>query len=219
MAAATIPLAETARGDRRRRAILDVARQIFLKEGYAAASMSAIAEQLGGSKGTLYNYFRSKEELFGAFMSDACQSQADALFDHLPQVKGDLRGALIELGIRYTTFLLSDPVVSIHRLVVAEAGRFPELGQVFYEAGPHKGELRLADYLAGLMDEGWLRRCDAIEAARRLKDLCLSDLHNLRLWGVVGPSWPRDLEATVTDGVEIFLAAFAHGSVVPVAGG
>ena len=48
------------RGDRRE-LILDVASEVFLKEGYAATSMSEIAARLGGSKGTLYNYLKSKE--------------------------------------------------------------------------------------------------------------------------------------------------------------
>jgi TetR/AcrR family transcriptional repressor of mexJK operon len=55
------------RRDKRREAILDVARSVFSEEGYAATSMSSIAARLGGSKGTLYNYFKSKEELFGAY--------------------------------------------------------------------------------------------------------------------------------------------------------
>ena len=42
-----------------------MAREIFLTEGYGAASMSAIAAAVGGSKGTLYTYFKSKSELFG----------------------------------------------------------------------------------------------------------------------------------------------------------
>ena len=52
--------------DARRELILDVAQDVFLEEGFAAASMSTIAARLGGSKGTLYNYFRSKDELFAA---------------------------------------------------------------------------------------------------------------------------------------------------------
>ena len=46
--------------DARRQAILDIARESFVTDGFAATSMSAIAVRLGGSKGTLYNYFRSK---------------------------------------------------------------------------------------------------------------------------------------------------------------
>ena len=53
----------------RRETILEIARDMFFTEGYAAVSMSAIAARLGGSKGTLYNYFASKEELFSAVMT------------------------------------------------------------------------------------------------------------------------------------------------------
>ena len=47
--------------DQRREAILQVAREVFFEYGYSAASMSTIAARLGGSKGTLYNYFKNKE--------------------------------------------------------------------------------------------------------------------------------------------------------------
>src|SRR5471030_3424689 len=81
---ATAP--DLSRSDAKRRAILDVASEVFLAQGYAATSMSEIAARLGGSKGTLYNYFRSKEELFGAFITDTCQGRATAIFDPLPPI-------------------------------------------------------------------------------------------------------------------------------------
>ena len=77
---------DLSRSDARRRAILDVASEVFLAQGYAAASMSEIATRLGGSKGTLYNYFRSKEELIGALIADTCQWPAIAIFDPLPPI-------------------------------------------------------------------------------------------------------------------------------------
>ena len=58
-----VPAREARREDRRD-AILNVAHACFVAEGYGATSMSTIAAQLGGSKGTLYNYFKSKDELF-----------------------------------------------------------------------------------------------------------------------------------------------------------
>ncbi|OYW88264.1 MAG: TetR family transcriptional regulator, partial [Sphingobium sp. 32-64-5] len=51
------------RTDDRRQAILDVATEMFREVGYARASMAAISARIGGSKGTLYGYFKSKEEL------------------------------------------------------------------------------------------------------------------------------------------------------------
>src|SRR5580698_7433873 len=74
------------RSDAKRRAILDVASEVFVAQGYAATSMSEIAARLGGSKGTLYNYFRSKEELFSAFIVDTCQGPAMTYFDRLPPI-------------------------------------------------------------------------------------------------------------------------------------
>src|SRR5471030_1490574 len=102
---ATAP--DLSRSDARRRAILDVASEVFLAQGFAATSMSEIAVRLGGSKGTLYNYFRSKEELFAAIMVDTCQGPANAVFDHMPPIGGDLRTGLIALGTGLLGFILS----------------------------------------------------------------------------------------------------------------
>ena len=61
MSVTEAPAPAVSKRDVRREGILDVARGVFLSEGYATASMSTIAAKLGGSKGTLYNYFKSKE--------------------------------------------------------------------------------------------------------------------------------------------------------------
>jgi len=200
--------APSARSETRRRAILDVAREVFLAQGYAATSMSEIAGRLGGSKGTLYNYFASKEALFAAFMTDACEDPALAIFANLPPIGADLRGALIDLGVGLLDFLSREPTLSIHRLVVAEAGRFPELGQVFYETGPRKGELRIAAYLQAAMDAGQLRRGDALAAGRWFRDLILSDIYTRRLWGVALDIGPEAIRAHCAEAVGIFLTAF-----------
>src|SRR6202789_1904440 len=73
--------ATSSRRDQRREAILRVAGEVFLEEGYSAASMSTIAARLGGSKGTLYNYFKNKEELFEAQVRDLCGHGADRMVD------------------------------------------------------------------------------------------------------------------------------------------
>src|ERR1700721_3771942 len=62
-----------------RESILKVAREVFFENGYAATSMSSIAARLGGSKGTLYNYFKNKEELFEAQVRDMCGHGAERM--------------------------------------------------------------------------------------------------------------------------------------------
>src|ERR1700743_3190725 len=94
---------DLSRSDAKRRAILHVASEVFLAQGYAATSMSEIAAKVGGSKGPLSNYFRSKEELFSAFITETCQGPALAIFDHMPAPGAgrSLRENLIEMGVGF----------------------------------------------------------------------------------------------------------------------
>src|SRR6201996_3357841 len=105
-APADVSRPDLSRGDAKRRAILDVASEVFLAQGYAATSMSEIAARVGGSKGTLYNYFRSKEELFSAFIADVCQGPVVTYFDPLrPIGEGrSVRESLVDLGLSLLEF-------------------------------------------------------------------------------------------------------------------
>jgi AcrR family transcriptional regulator len=201
------------RSDERRQAILQVAGELFMQEGYAAASMSAIAAKLGGSKGTLYNYFTSKTELFAAYMVDACIANSEALMatsaDDTPVAE-----ALRRIGTAFLAFVLREDAMAVHRLVVAEAHRFPELGEAFYEAGPKQSMQTLAAWLQRRMDRGELRPADSLTAARQFFALCKSGLYALRMWNVVPEVTPAQIESHIADQVEMFMAAYgarAHG--------
>jgi len=196
------------KSERRRQAILVVARELFQAQGYAATSMSEIAARLGGSKGTLYNYFRSKEELFAAFMQDNCQVGADEVFQNLGPAGEDLRRALTELGMNFMTFLLKPETMAVHRLVVAEGERFPELGRIFYEAGPKRGQESLVKFFGPLIEQGRMRPGDPLEVSRWFKDILLANIYNRKLWGVIDTLTPEETRAHVDKAVEVFLAAF-----------
>jgi AcrR family transcriptional regulator len=66
--------------DARREAILGVAQEVFLEEGFAAASMSTTAARLGGSKGTLYDWFKSKDDTVLAYVERRRLWQQDDIF-------------------------------------------------------------------------------------------------------------------------------------------
>ena len=200
------PARDIRRGDRRD-AILDVAYECFVADGYGATSMSTIAARLGGSKGTLYNYFRSQEELFDAFVRRSC-GRLRSEIDSVP-AEGDLRARLGLMARQFIDHLLSREAIAISRVVVSEGERFPELARLFYEAGPRPGLAHTAEMLKGLMERGELRKADPSVAAHQFKDLALSGLYNLRLWGVIADPTPAERAAYAETAVDTFLRAYA----------
>jgi AcrR family transcriptional regulator len=195
----------TPRRDLKRDTILSIAQQVFIEEGYAAASMSTIAARVGGSKGTLYNYFRSKAELFVAVIQNQCEIHQNQIFDF---AEPDIRKFLTELARRFVRMLLSDEVITIHRIVVAEATRFPEIGEALYEAGPKRGKLRLIAYLKQAIADGRLKPCDPERAAEQAMEMALGGMYRRRLWNV-GPAPTQDeMESAITSAVDVFMAAY-----------
>ena len=124
-----------ARRRERRRSILEVAVRSFLENGYAATTMSSIAAELGGSKGTLWSYFPSKEALFAAVLDDATTAYREQLAELLDPC-GDLRTTLERAGFKLVEKITSPNAISLPGLVVADAGRFPARGAIFYEHAP-----------------------------------------------------------------------------------
>jgi AcrR family transcriptional regulator len=198
---------ETAARDARRQSILAIARDVFLQEGYAAASMSAIAAKVGGSKGTLYNYFPSKEALFAAVVREHCaQKQAELWAMDLETE--NVAETMTVLGRRVIRLMLSDEVLAIHRMVVAECTRFPEIGEALYEAGPKQGKLPLINYMKGCIEQGLLKPEDPERMAFHAGDLVMSALYRRRLWNVGPVPTEAEMDANVEAAVKVFMAAY-----------
>jgi TetR/AcrR family transcriptional repressor of mexJK operon len=155
----------------RRQAIIETAAQSFLADGYAGTTMSGIAERLGGSKGTLWSYFKSKEALFAAFL-DA--STTDFRSDLVPLLEGPGEmTAILEVFIsRFIEKLAGVESISLYRLVIGEGGRFPEIARLYYDRAQGATEHLLAAFLESRIVAGDLRPASALEAARLLILLC-----------------------------------------------
>jgi TetR/AcrR family transcriptional repressor of mexJK operon len=194
--------------DERREAILDVAQACFLEQGFASTSMSTIAARVGGSKGTLYNYFKNKEELFAAMIQRTCGSLQATLFD-VGLEGGEPEARLTHYARAFLSHLMTPEAMGIQRLVISETGRFPELGQVFYDSGPRIVLGRIGAFLQELMDAGRLRRTDPLIAAQHFKDITISGIYWPRAWGVAGDPTPEEMDAQVQRSVETFLRAYA----------
>jgi len=185
-----------------------------MQEGYAAASMSVIAARVGGSKGTLYNYFPSKETLFIALIEAECETEA-WITETLRSDSTTVAGALTDIGRRFLDFCLTQKVRNIHRLVIAESGRFPELGRAFFDNGPKRGIQLMAGWMAEQAAAGRLRDADPERMATLFLDLCKSGLHQKLLWNIVPEPSDAMKAENVASAVEVFMAAFGTRAAAP----
>ena len=149
----------------RRDAIIAVAKRSFLENGFAATTMSSIAAELGGSKGTLWSYFPGKEELFAAVLRDATGVYHASLAELL-DTGGEVEPTLLRFSHDLLRKVTSPDAIALHRLVAAEASRFPKMGAIFQELAPLSTRNLLARFLEAAMAKGQLRQADAMLAAR-----------------------------------------------------
>jgi AcrR family transcriptional regulator len=194
-----------ARKEERREAILAIAKRVFLDQGYSGASMSAISAELGGSKGTLWSYFPSKEELFAAVLDDATKEYRGQLADVLKPGE-DVRAAVLQFCRGFIAKISSPDGLRLHRLIASEVSSFPEIGDIFYRRAPVPTQQLLAGFFERAMDAGTLRRADPLFAARVLATLCLG-VQQRMLWGQDLSAAERDHEAAQM--AEVLLRAFA----------
>jgi AcrR family transcriptional regulator len=191
----------------RREAILGIAREVFSAEGYAAASMSHIASRLGGSKGTLYNYFKSKEDLFEAHVQEQCNCRVAEAFAP-PLVGVDPIEILAGLAERILTALLTEEATAFYSLIVSEAQRNPSVGRAFFESGPRKGILRVADYLEQANADGQLAIDDRVVAAEEFMSLVHGGLHFKRILNIIDQPKPAEIKAFARRAAQTFVRAY-----------
>ncbi len=110
--------------------ILAAAFEVFAAHGYEAARIDDVARQAGIAKGTIYLYFRDKEQLFRAMVRSLVQRRFDAIAGSF---QGTAEQLLRELLSRmYSQVVRNEKVRSILRLLIAEGGRFPQLTEIYH---------------------------------------------------------------------------------------
>lgn len=187
----------------KREAIVCAAAEVFLENGYGAASMDEIARRAAVSKATVYAHFKGKDALFGAIVEERCQQMMtpeDALSDHQPP-----EATLARIGRGLIDIVCVPSSIALYRVVLAEAARFPELGRVFYDRGLRPAQQRLAAYLKQLAAEGTITIADPELGARQFLGMALNDL-DVQLLLAMGPA-PDEAERArmAATAVAIFL--------------
>ncbi len=196
------------RARHKREAILEAATRVFLEAGYAGASMDAITREAGVSKATVYSHFAGKEALFGAIVEARSRDVLAPLLT--TEIRSNEPAATLRaVGNRFLDLIMDGSALALHRLVIAEAVRFPELARVFYENGPERAIRSLASYLSEQAALGRLAIRDPIGAAEQFFSLLSGYVQARALLGIAPRSDGPDLKGHVSNAVETFLRAYA----------
>lgn len=199
----------------RRGRILEGAAQVFARDGYEGASMAGIAREAAVSKGTLYNYYPSKAALFAAHIERCARSNLERIFDFSAD-DPDPAATLRRIGRAMVTMFLSPGARDLYRIVTAEATKFPDMAQAFFEAGPAQGVRLLAGWLARESAAGRLAVADAEFAAEQFLALCQTRLAlRYRLFLMSSPN-EAEIDRVIDGAMTLFLC---HYGPVAAAGG
>jgi AcrR family transcriptional regulator len=201
------------RSARKRRAIVEAATTAFLRRGYRGTSMDEIATLAQVSKQTVYKHFADKERLFTEVVVATVDAASDPVFAAVSELQdsGDLDADLRDLARRELTLVMQPRMMQLRRLVIGEAGRFPDLGRAFYDQGPGRTIAALATAFEQLVRREQLRECDPHVAATQFNWLVMAaPLNRAMLLGDDGPPSAAAIAAWADDGVRTFLAAFGR---------
>ncbi|MGA3327399.1 MAG: TetR/AcrR family transcriptional regulator [Terriglobia bacterium] len=145
----------------RQEGILAAAFAVFAAHGYEATRIDEVARRAGIAKGTIYLYFRDKEQLFRAVVRSLLQKRFDAVAGSF---KGTAEQLLRELLSRmYSQVVKNEKVRSIVRLLIAESGRFPHLAEIYHREIIAPGMKAVRQALRHGIASGEFRKTSAVE--------------------------------------------------------
>jgi len=183
----------------KRAQIIDAGKAEFLTHGFGAASVDDIAAQAGVSKMTVYRHFGSKELLFAGVIDALCRQIMSGDLERLLVLPPKV--ALPRFARRIMDITFAEETVELHRIVIAECRRFPELGRLFYRSGPQPCIDMLEQYLQ--------RHRDAVRAdhvslrllAEEFLDLVRGYPHMRALLGVAQAPSRREVAGRIAGAV------------------
>lgn len=193
------------------KAITEAATAAFLADGYEGASLDHIAARAGVSKQTIYNHFADKESLFRAICADLTTDLMTSLRPE-PGLQANPSATLRRLGQAYLDLALRPSSLALHRLIIGETARFPELGRAIYRTGPARVVAELADYLDQQTKAERLHVADPQAAAEQFLGMLLGH-HQLRALLGVAVTDRAAAARRVDSAVEAFLRAYAADDV------
>ena len=180
----------------------EAAFEVFAAKGYAATRVDEVAKRAGVSKGLLYLYFKTKEELFKAVIKSVVTRRVDALLLAVEQTElssgAFMRGPLLE----FMKQIPRSPVAVVIRLLIAEGQRHPDLVDYYWDNVVSKGLTAIARLVERGIERGEFRDT----AVTELPQLVLAPMMLSMIWRMLFTSRELDTDKIMDTHIEMVLA-------------
>ncbi len=182
--------------------ITEAAFLAFAEKGYAATRVEEVARRAGVSKGLLYLYFKTKEELFKAVIKSVVIRRVDALVTALENTELSseefLRGPLLE----FMKSVPGSPVSVVIRLLISEGNRHPDLVDYYWENVVSKGLAAISRFIERGVQRGEFRAT----AVSELPQLLLAPVMLSVIWRLLFARQDLDTDKLITTHIDMILA-------------
>ena len=142
------------RKDARPAELLEAALALFVEKGFAATRSEEVAKAAGVSKGTLYLYFPSKEELLKAVIQHFLGAEIEAGIKEAAAAEGPTAQVMEQLLVTWWTRIYEGPASGVFKLVITEIRNFPEIGDFWVEHVVAPGEALVSGLLRRGIERG-----------------------------------------------------------------
>lgn len=182
--------------------ITQAALEAFAEKGYAATRVEEVAKRAGVSKGLMYLYFKTKEELFKAVVKSVVIRRIDRLIDNIASTdlssEDFIRGPLLS----FMQQVPGSPVAIVIRLLVSEGPRHPDLTDYYYENVVAKGLAAITAFVERGIERGEFRK----SAITELPQLFLAPVMLSIIWGIVFKNRRLDTDKLIETQIDMLLA-------------
>ena len=182
--------------------ISEAAFEVFAAKGYAATRVDEVAKRAGVSKGLLYLYFKTKEELFKAVIKSVVTRRVDALLVAVEETElsseAFVRGPLLE----FMKQIPRSPVAVVIRLLIAEGQRHPDLVDYYWDNVVSKGLKAIARLVERGIERGEFRDT----AVTELPQLVLAPMMLSMIWRMLFTKHELDTDKLMDTHIEMILA-------------
>jgi len=182
--------------------ITEAAFSVFAEKGYAATRVEEVAKRAGVSKGLMYLYFKTKEELFKAVVKSVVVRRVDALVDAVETTDKTseefIRGPLLDFMKRVP----GSPIAIVIRLLISEGQRHPDLVDFYWDNVVSKGLTAISRFIDRGVKRGEFRET----AINDLPQLVLAPMMLSMIWRILFAKRELDTDKLMETQIDMILA-------------